>query len=329
MRTFVKLKFLKYSVNKLEMGVRRLNLLLKQTCSDCIRKIKFADLYGKKIVIDVSVYMYKYIQEGALIDNFYLLIGLFKKYNITPIFIFDGKPPEEKKEILISRSNDRRRAEAEYIKTESKLNNLKEQVSLKNQEEIFALERRLSILKAKKIRVTCFHIIKVKELMDAMGAHYLDADGEADVLCAQLVKSKLVCGCLSEDMDMFVYGCERVYRDIEIYDESMICYEYKNILKKLKMSSKEFREICVYSGTDYNEKTNIFHVIKLFKNFKKSKETEFYQWLQKNNYITDIIKLYQTYFMFDILPKKIKLEKKSENISNLRSILEKNNFMFI
>ena len=61
MRTFVKLKFLKYSVNKLEMGVRRLNLLLKQTCSDCIRKIKFADLYGKKIVIDVSVYMYKYM----------------------------------------------------------------------------------------------------------------------------------------------------------------------------------------------------------------------------------------------------------------------------
>ena len=311
------------------MGVRRLNLLLKQTCSDCIKKISFKDLYGKSIVIDVSIYMYKYIQEGALIDNFYLLIGLFKKYEITPIFVFDGKPPEEKKEILINRSKEKKRAEIEYIKTESKLNKLKKNICLETQEEIFALEKKLSILKAKKIRVTYFHIIKIKELMDAMGVHYLDAEGEADVLCAQMVKSKLVYGCLSEDMDMFVYGCERVFRDIEIYNESMVHYEYKSILKKLKISSKEFREICVYSGTDYNEKTNIFYAFKLFKSFKKSKETEFYEWLLRNNHITDIIKLYHTYFMFDIVPKKIKLEKKVENISNLKIILEKNNFIFL
>ena len=313
------------------MGVRRLNTLLKEQCSHCIKTIHFKDLYHKKIAIDVSIYIYKFLEDRALIDNFYLLIGLFKKYSITPVFVFDGKPPEEKKEVLIHRNNEKKKALNDYAKTEKELEYLKRNAVPENQDKIVKLTKRLSILKKKSIKVNGFHIYKIKELMDAMGVCYIHADGEADVLCAQLVKGKHVYGCLSEDMDMFVYGCNRVFRDLHIYNETIVYYDYYSILKTLKLSSKEFREICVYSGTDYNDKINIFYVYKLFKIFKKSRETEFYEWLQKHNYIDDAIQLYHTYFMFDIIPQKppAKLESKPYQISNLKTILERNNFIFL
>ena len=61
------------------------------------------------------------------------------------------------------------------------------------------------------------------------------------------------------------------------------------------------------------------------------KETEFYEWLQKHNYIEDAIQLYHTYFMFDIIPQKppVKLDSKPYQISNLKTILERNNFIFL
>jgi len=48
--------------------------------------------------------------------------------------------------------------------------------------------------------------------MIAYGVSYIDADGEADQLCASLVLKNKVYACLSEDMDLFVYGCPRVLR---------------------------------------------------------------------------------------------------------------------
>ena len=32
----------------------------------------------------------------SLIEKFYLMCSIFKNYNIIPLFVFDGKPPDEK-----------------------------------------------------------------------------------------------------------------------------------------------------------------------------------------------------------------------------------------
>ena len=170
----------------------------------------------------------------------------------------------------------------------------------------------------KTIRLTKKNIEEAKELITAYGACYLEATGEADNLCAELVKNKIVYGCISEDMDMFVYGCNRVFRNINIYNETMDFYDYVKILKQLKVSS------------DYNQGNIIFQTFKVFKNFKKDKEGEFYLWLVKNNYINDCIKLYQIYFMFDIIEnkrKKMNLELNDVDKSILNSILRKSGFI--
>ena len=65
--------------------------LLKTQCYDETKQIHLSSLYGKKICIDVSIYLYRYKSQNTLIESFYLMCSLFKHYNITPIFIFDGK----------------------------------------------------------------------------------------------------------------------------------------------------------------------------------------------------------------------------------------------
>ena len=319
------------------MGIKQLNSFLKQNCKKCIKIIKFNELSNKKIAIDISIYLYKFLEDGNIIDNLYLMIGLFRKYNIIPVFIFDGKPPKEKNETIKKRLEQKKQAKHYINSLEEKLYALEKKPTLSNQEEIFKIKNIIRQEFKKTLRLTKNDIKNAKELIVAYGACYLEAKGEADNLCAELVKKKIVYGCLSEDMDMFVYGCNRVFRSINIYNETMEYYDYIKILKQLKISSKEFREICVYSGTDYNEGNHIFQTFKLFKIFKKSKNNSFYEWLVNQNYIKDNIQLYQIYFMFDIMGnnlfefqesnKKINIKLNDINKSILNSILRKSGFI--
>ena len=50
-----------------------------------------------------------------------MMISLFKYYNITPIFVFDGKAPIEKNNLLIKRKEDKAIAEKKYYSIKEQL----------------------------------------------------------------------------------------------------------------------------------------------------------------------------------------------------------------
>ena len=56
----------------------------------------------------------------------------------------------------------------------------------------------------------------VKDLITSMGFKHIEAQGEADKLCAALVRKNKVYGVLTEDMDLFAYGCPVVFRYISL-----------------------------------------------------------------------------------------------------------------
>ena len=91
------------------MGIKQLNSFLKQNCKKCIKTLRFNELSNKKIAIDISIYLYKFLEDGNIIDNLHLMIGLFRKYNIIPVFIFDGKPPKEKNETIQKRLEQKKK----------------------------------------------------------------------------------------------------------------------------------------------------------------------------------------------------------------------------
>ena len=152
------------------MGIHSLNRLLKTVCSTGIQKINLSSISGKTIVIDTSIYMYRFKIENCLIENFYLLCSIFKKHDITPIFCFDGKPGKEKNTELEKRRNEKRNAEKEY----NKLSNILKKE--KDETEVLKLEENLDILRKKFIKITKDDIHQVKELFDAYGVQYVTAE---------------------------------------------------------------------------------------------------------------------------------------------------------
>ena len=320
------------------MGIKHLNKFLRTECGDSIKVISIAELSGKKIAVDISIYMYKYESTGSLIENMYIMLTVFRQYNIIPIFIFDGKPPTEKKALLQKRREDKKEAEKEYNILKQKLDT-DNCVNNDDKQEIIAS---MDLLKKQFIYINKEKIEQVKNLIRSYGATYCDAPGEADELCALLVLKNKVWACLSEDMDMFVYGCTRVIRYLSLFNRTAVLYDMKGILENLSLTQKELREICVLSGTDYNiqtfDKPNLYETINLFYKYKNENENnniEFYEWIKNNShYITDYELLQNTYNLFDFkntnltIFENIKIVNGPIDIENIKNILKTDGFIF-
>ena len=199
------------------MGIRLLNKYIKTNCKNGISVIKMEDLRGKYIAIDTSIYLYRFLQEEVLLENFYLLLSLLKYYNITGIFVFDGKPPEEKYKLIQKRNSVKAEAREKYKELEIKINEINDNVYEKEGKNV--IENEMVELKKKFVKLERYHIDSIKKLITAFGESYIDAEGEADQLCAKLVIKKIAYACLSEDMDLFLYGCPRVLRYLSLLNE--------------------------------------------------------------------------------------------------------------
>jgi XPG I-region/XPG N-terminal domain len=323
------------------MGIKYLNRFLRDNCTKkSIRKTHLKQFANKTIVIDTSIYLYKFMSDNALLENMYLLISIFKTYNITPLFIFDGKPPPEKMELLHRRKMEKKEAEQKYLNMQNLLTNVKED---EKKEILYEMDQ----LKRQFIRIKESDVRGVKDLMDAYGVNYCESHSEADTVCARLVNNGTAYACMSDDMDMFLYGCPIVLRHLSLMNHTVVAYETKKILTDLDMTERHFKEIMVLSGTDYNlhSNTSLTETINWFYEYKKYyctqlnnklKPHEFYVWLVKNTkYVVDFTKLLRTYQLFQIENNNdlkqwdnLVIESKAQNMEKLQLIMKKEGFLF-
>lgn len=214
------------------MGVRFLNTYLLKKCSKesgSIKKSPFTILEGKTVTIDASIYIYKFLKLGKLTEKMHDFMRLCMYYHVNPIFVFDGKPPAEKADTL------RKRKE---IKTAAAL-------------AIAATADAADTLQTDQITMTKEHVEIVKHIISMYKFKYMTAPSEADALCAQLVHQGIAWACFSDDMDMFVYGCPRIIRELNMKTHSFMLYDMDTILKTLDISQKNMTYMCILCGTDY------------------------------------------------------------------------------
>jgi 5'-3' exonuclease len=277
------------------------------------------------------------MEEKSLIENMYRMITVFRHYRITPIFVFDGKPPKEKEELIQKRKIQKKMAEERYLQLKQGMDSIDD-----IQPEIAA---EMEKLRRQFIRIHPNDIKEVKTLMDLYGVEYLDAEGEADKVCVKMVLDKKVWACISDDMDMFVYGCKRVIRNMNLLQHTAIYYNLDNILRDLQLPLQDFREIMILSGTDYNlhQKVTLHKSLKYYQDFKQSMlsdnpksedDRRFYEWLSKNR-ISNAETLYEIYNMFIMDDDKdqnkyiLIKSKKTVNWTKLRDFLSCYGFVFL
>ena len=308
------------------MGIRNLNKYLLQNCHNSIKDIHLSELKNKKISVDISIYLYHFERNGNLINGICDMINIFKFYNIIPVFIFDGKPPDEKKYILQERRKQKEKNKEKIQELTNILNNtLNENVEEKNN-ILLNIEK----LKRQTIFMTREKIEQVKNIIRINGSTYYDAPQEADELCSILTIREQVWGCMSEDMDMFIYGCPRIIRYFNIFNKTAKLYNIKNILFELNVSFNDFKQICILSGTDYNVYNNKYNLVKSINLFNKYQQyinmytyekiyspLGFIEWII--NHVDSTLNyesLYKIYCMFDLTNKNKLIQFRNVLIMN-------------
>jgi len=315
------------------MGIKNLNQFLLKTCSKkAIQKMCFLDFQRKVIVIDISIYLYKFMTDGNYMEHLYTLLSIFKYYIITPIFVFDGKPPPEKWDLIKKRNWEKKEAEAKLLEISSHPDDF-------SKEEIDELRK-------KAVRIKNVDILKAKELMDAFGFIYYDAPGEADQLCAYFVNTGIAWACVSDVMDMFLYGCTRVLRNLSLMNHHVLYYDTPQILNELGMNYTDFLEIMVLCGTDYNTGyVSLRKTLELHNEYKnttdlviyESKEP-FYDWFIKKLHFNETDNFTSICSMFDISGQtilqcfssrfKIDVLEKKANVPKIKEIMGNYGFLF-
>jgi len=332
------------------MGVKHLNSYFLANCSaTSIQKITFEKCRHKTIVVDTSIYLYKFLsinEPNAYMEQLYLFLALFTHYKIQPIFIFDGKTPPEKKALVKRRYQEKKMAETKYDDLQLQLLDCE-----KDSKEYIIICEQLEELRKKMLRLKNEHFLLAKELMDAFGFVYYDAPGESDQLCAHFVKTGKAWACLSDDMDMFLLGCPMVLRSISLMNHTWIQYDTVSILKELNMSLQDLIDIVVLSGSDYSVATetqiSLKKLLELHKNEYAAEDVNnikngYYEWYCKKFNInnervpTEILySLFDTSISSNILEPFCKMycdisnNHISINLEKIKQLMIPNGFVFI
>ena len=257
------------------MGIKGLTQLIKLNSPDAIETINLHKLSGKTIAIDASLFMYKMLinvrksdqsyftsKEGKIVSH---ITGIFYKttnylaVNITPIYVFDGKPPENKCDVLKNRNDKVANAKAAMENTE-------------------LTEEQKNNLEKQTVRLKKQHVDDIKQLLDLMGVSYVQADGEAEAYASEMCRKGMVDYVVTEDMDTLAFGCPRMIRtclDKSIKRSDVISViTLDTVLEGFSMNYTEFIDMCILCGCDYCENLPRVGNKTAFNHIKKFKTIE-------------------------------------------------------
>jgi len=223
------------------MGVRKLKEWINWIVPEAKQSPNWDDLSGKCVAVDIMniIFDVKGIKI-PLLPYIALFISELKKLNISPVFVFDGPPPDIKKSITTKRQEKTFAAKALIDKGETKIN-------LNTYRDSIVVDRN--------------DRQNVKKLCYACGIPFINAKHEADDVLANLSKTGEVYAVISSDMDMLARGVKLLispdimYRQILYPGESFgwIEYDLTLILKKSRLNESQFTKMCVLMGCDYTE----------------------------------------------------------------------------
>lgn len=258
------------------MGINGLNKFLKKY-EGLHTPVHLSMYQYEKIAVDTSGYLYKY-KAGCGEDWFCAFINLvicLRKNNIHCVFVYDTSSPiekqkerekrKEKKQDLENTVNSLENALLKYKSNEASENdiNLLENVCKKDNKprlignnkniNIIFIEEYIQKKKLQIINITPKDIEMTKELLSVMGVPYLDANMEAETLCAHLCKTGQVKAVISDDTDALAYNTPIVLNKVDTSSETCIEVKSNIVQEKLELTYSEFLDFCIMCGTDYND----------------------------------------------------------------------------
>ncbi|CAR21730.1 ssDNA endodeoxyribonuclease RAD2 [Lachancea thermotolerans CBS 6340] len=99
--------------------------------------------------------------------------------------------------------------------------------------------------------VTAAMVAEVQDLLTRFGIPFMTAPMEAEAQCAELLMLGLVDGIITDDSDIFLFGGDKVYKNM-FQEKNYVEYYYSDLMKKeLGLDREKFIELAQLLGSDY------------------------------------------------------------------------------
>jgi flap endonuclease-1 len=230
-----------------------------------IRKIlSLEDLRGKSLAVDAQNYLYQFLSLIRMSDGTPLqdsngnitshLAGLMFRstrlihdYDIDLVFVFDGKPPPLKKNVIIKRRKLREKATKEWQK------------ALKARDYTTAFSKATM-----SSHLTRSMIDDTKKLLQLLGIPFVQAQTEAEAQAAYMAWKGEVWAACSKDYDCLLYNTPRLLRYLTISGREFLpskmisrrlrpeLIELKRFLFSCGITREQLIDLAILIGTDFN-----------------------------------------------------------------------------
>lgn len=225
------------------------------------REVHFADLKGKTIAVDAFNAIYQFLSsvrqpDGTpLMDSrgiitshlsglFYRNIALLSE-GLKLIYVFDGEYHP-----LKGRTHE--------IRQDAKDKMIEKYDEAVEREDIDEMEK----YSRGFMKLTTEMIVESKELLEAMGIAVVQAPGEGEMQCAELVKNGQAWAVGSQDYDAVVVGATRLIQNLTLSRKrktiSGFVYiapemiEFESVINQLGINWDQLICLAILVGTDFN-----------------------------------------------------------------------------
>lgn len=228
------------------MGIKNLIKLIKKFAPAAITEVSHDVLKGKSLAIDANIMLYQVMygnndSKNQHIYGFMSRVTWMLSLGVTPVFVFDGKPPPLKIKCL----QKRREREASIKK---KIEEQEQELLLTGDYDALI---NVNALKNQLIQITNEHREDCKEFLRIAGIPVVTSVSEGEAACAYLNAQGKVDGVVSEDMDSLTFGAKVLYRGFTPSKNKVVRIDLDPILKGFGVTMDQFIDICILSGSDF------------------------------------------------------------------------------
>lgn len=228
------------------MGIKNLFPLIRRYTPSAIKYKNITDYRNTTIAIDTNLMIYKMVyairKHGTDIKNkdiivthihaLLLKLNAFRRYDITPVFVFDNVMPSIKSKTMDARNKFRKDMKHRYDKATT-------------EDE----KKRYYYLKSS---ITYDEISECMELIKLFGYTIIIAPLEADPQLAYMSKTKIVDYVVTDDMDILLFGGINILKNFTIDKKKEIIEINSVIFKKMsKIDQKGLIDLGILLGCDY------------------------------------------------------------------------------
>jgi flap endonuclease-1 len=229
------------------------------------RQIALDDLRGRSLAVDANNTLYQFLSLIRMRDGRPFtdsaghvtshLLGLLMRttrliadYDIRPIFVFDGKPPELKKRTLEERRGYRQRARKEW----------QEAVEKKDYSTAWSKAVRMDSL-------TRPMQDDARKVLELLGIPHVQAPQEGEAQAAFMASQGKVWAANSRDFDSVLFGSPRLVRYLTISGQEFLpskgtarplipeLIELDRLLETLNITREQLVDLAILVGTDFNK----------------------------------------------------------------------------